>query len=107
MRDLNFKAIVIDLEIVALVVALVVAVVVAVVFVVACVSFSCLRRKLLASVGSLDLRNALNAPLCADRRTPWQRVNSVTQPIQERRGPTHTKTSSGVDCVANLTFDVG
>lgn len=100
MRDLNFKAIVIDLEIVALVVVVVVAVV-------ACVSFSCLRRKLLASVGSFGLRNALNAPLCADRRTPWQRVNSVTQPIQERRGPTHTKTSSGVNCVANLTFDVG
>lgn len=101
MRDLNFKAIVIDLEIVALVVAVVVSVAVVVV---ACVSFSCLRRKLLASVGSFGLRNA---PLCADRRTPWQRVNSVTQPIQERRGPTHTKTSSGVDCVANLTFDVG
>lgn len=53
MRDLNFKAIVIDLEIVALVVAVVVVVVVFVV--VACVSFSCLRRKLLASVGSLRL----------------------------------------------------
>lgn len=55
MRDLNFKAIVIDLEIVALVVAVVVAVVVVVSVVVACVSFSCLRRKLLASVGSLRL----------------------------------------------------